>query len=76
MNAERRKQLQKAVDLLSEARGIIEQARDDEREACDSVSDQFPGTERAEKLEESASALDDVVTSFDEIESGIETAME
>ena len=50
MNAQRRKLLEKADGLISDARGLLEEARQDEQEDLDSLEWEFQETGRSEEM--------------------------
>lgn len=72
MNAERRKQLEKAATLLEgikdafeEAKGIIEQCGSDEREYYDNMSDNLKGGEKGQTASEAADNLESAFQTMD-----------
>lgn len=75
MNAERRRQLAEARNLLSKARSVIEDAADGEREYYDSMPEGLQGTERGEKANEVATLLEGFVETLEEIEGELEDAV-
>lgn len=73
MNKDRRKRLQEALDKLADmdltgVTEIVRECADDEREAAESLEENFPGTERAERAETVADELEDVADSLEEID--------
>lgn len=66
MNKQRRKDLQRAEELLREAQAIITQARDEEQEYVDNMPENMQG-EKREKAEGNVSCLDDADQAIDEI---------
>lgn len=72
MNNQRRKELRKAMELLSEARGIIESVRDEEQEAFDNLPEGIQYSDRGEAMEEKISTMEDVISSLVEDENSIE----
>lgn len=72
MNNNRRKELKKAIDLLSEARFIIEQIAEEERDAFDNLPEGLQIVPRFEAMEDFANRLDDVAYSIEEAESEVE----
>ena len=72
MNKARRKKLQKALDLLSEAKGIIEQCRDEEQDAFDNMPEGLQFSERGEQMEEYISLMDEAYDNIEDVESNIE----
>jgi len=76
MNKNDRKELDKALELLAQAKEIIESIRDGEQEKFDNLSDGLQQTENGQKLENAASTLDDAFNSIEEAEGSINEAME
>ena len=90
MNNDRRKRIREAMETLGQIRPLaeslqsaLEEIRDEERESADTIAENFPDGERAEKAEQSADALDtaadsaaEIVAALDEIESNTDTATE
>ena len=76
MNVERRGQISKALALVIEARCLIEQARDDEREYFDNMPESFQEGDRGQQAEAVVDALDDAANGCEDIESHLETACE
>lgn len=71
MNAQRRKQLARAVDLLMEARLIVEQCQEEEEECFYNLSDNLQMTERGQKLEENADTLSEIASDISDQEDNI-----
>lgn len=76
MNAENRKSLQKAIDLLNEAKEIIEQIGEGEQEKFDNLSEGLQQTTRNQRMEEVASNLSDATSNIDDVIYEVERAME
>lgn len=83
MNKQRRKDLDKVLEYLAaanqplaDALNDLEAIRDEEQEAADSVSEQFPGTERADMMQEAASALDEAFAAVEEMATQCDNAIE
>lgn len=60
MNNERRKKIEQALDLLREA-------AEEEREAFENLPDSLRDGERGQKMEEAADALDEAVSSVEDV---------
>lgn len=76
MNNERREQIAKAIELLNEAQGLIESAKDEEQEYFDNMPESFQSGEKGEKAE---GAIGDLESAFDSITdaiSNLETAQD
>lgn len=67
MNKQRRKDLQRAEDLLREAQAIIQQARDEEQEYRDNLPENMQSGERADAIDGNISCLEDADQAIDEI---------
>lgn len=72
MNKARRNELQKALDLLGEAKGIIEQCRDEEQDAFDNLPEGLQSSERGEQMEEYISIMEEACDNLEDVESNIE----
>ena len=73
MNKDRRKLIEKAVGLLSDAKELIEQAAEEEQDYADNMPENLQGSERHENAEQAASELCDCAG---ELESVIDTLHE
>ncbi len=51
MNSSRRKRIAEAAELLEQARGILEECKDEEQEAHDNLPESFQQSERGEEME-------------------------
>lgn len=75
MNAARRKEIERAIDLLYQAKEIIENVRDDEQDAYDNMPESLQYSERGERMSENVDALDnaadydieDIITNLNDI---------
>lgn len=72
MNAARRKELSKAIDLIEQAKEIISAVAEEEREAYDNLPEGLQESEMGEKMNEIADDLeyfdlDEVVDTIQEI---------
>ena len=72
MNAARRKELSKAIDLIEQAKEIISAVAEEEREAYDNLPEGLQESEMGEKMNEIADELeyvdlDEVVDTIQEI---------
>ena len=74
MNTRRRASLLKAVDLLNEAKEIVDTAQEEEQDALDNMPESLEGTERYEKMENAADLLSDVSQNLDDAIEWIEEA--
>lgn len=76
MNKENRKDLEKAVSLIEQAREIVEAIKDGEQEKYDSLTEGLQQSERGQKFEQDASDLDDIFNQLDEAIENINTITE
>ena len=74
MNKADRAELDKAIALIDEARGIIEEIGNGEREKFDNLSEGLQAGERGQRFEEVADSLDEVASNLEEAVSAIEDA--
>ena len=72
MNKVRRKKLQKVVDLIAEARELMDEVREEEEAAYDNLPESLQGGERGQEMEECFSSLEEFVSSLEDIETTIE----
>lgn len=72
MNKVRRKELDRAADMLREAYSIIESCRDDEEDAYDNLPESFQDGERGEEMQEYIDVMDEVMDQIDEAANAIE----
>lgn len=72
MNKTRRKALGKIIDLISEARTLLEDIRDEEQEAFDNMPESLQASERGETMEDAISTMDDIISSLEDAESELE----
>jgi len=76
MNKENRKELEKAISLIEDAKQIIESIKDDEQDKFDNLPEGLQQSERGEKFEENVSVLDDALSQLEEAIDNISTATE
>lgn len=75
MNRARRKELERAVELLQQAQEIVASVRDDEQEAYDNLPESIQYSERGEQMSEYVDTLDnaadydieDIINNLNEI---------
>lgn len=72
MNKARRKELNKALEMLSEARSIIEAMMEEEQESFDNMPESLQSSELGEKIEENASRLEDIISYIEDQENELE----
>jgi chromosome condensin MukBEF complex kleisin-like MukF subunit len=71
MNAAQRKQIERVEALLSEARCILEELRDDLQAAFDEKSERWQESERGEAAQEEIDNLENACASVEEIEGSL-----
>ena len=74
MNAARRKELSKAIDLIEQAKEIISAVAEEEREAYDNLPEGLQESEMGETMKEIADELEYV--DFDEVVDTIQEIIE
>lgn len=84
MNAARRKEIQKAADLISEAYAkaqealeVLQNAKDDEQEYFDNMPEVLQASEKGQRAEEAVSCMEEAIemlSQFEELD--LSTAME
>lgn len=75
MNKADRAELQKAINLIEEAKAIVESIGEQEQEKFDNLTEGLQASERGQKFEESASTLADIVSNLDDAISSIDDSM-
>lgn len=60
MNAQRRKEIAKAIALIEDAIAILDSVAEEEREAYDNLPESLQYSERGERMEECADAIENV----------------
>lgn len=73
MNKARRKEIDKAIDLLLEARVILEQVQSDEEDAFDNMPEGIQMSERGEAMEENIGILDEITGTIGDVENALAT---
>lgn len=76
MNKENRSELNKAIDLINEAKAIIESVKDGEQDKFDNLSEGLQQTENGQKFEEIVSVLDDALNELESACDNINQAAE
>lgn len=69
MNNKRRKQIDKAIDMLTTASNFIESIRSDEEEYMDNMPENLKGSSRYSDAEDACNCLEDAIS---DIESAID----
>lgn len=68
MNAQRRKMIQKALGLVSEARSILEEAIEEEQEAFDNMPESLQYSDRGATMEENIGNIEDAINDLEGVE--------
>ncbi len=74
MNASRRKELDRAIGLLEEAKSIIETVKSDEEDAFGNMPQSFQDGEKGELMQAGIDALGEFEGNIDSAVENIETA--
>lgn len=76
MNKARRKELEKAIELLNQAKEIVENCQVEEQECYDNLNEGLQATEKGQQYETNADNLQCAVDEFDTLIEYIEEAMQ
>lgn len=76
MNRDRRKRLGKLLDKLIDLKTELAEICDEEQEAYDCMPESLQESEKGMKVDEGICSLQEAVSSFDEIEINIQSAIE
>lgn len=74
MNAQRRKEIQAVLNELADLRSRVDTLHNEEQEAFDNMPEGLQASDRGQASEAAASALDDALSAFDEIETSLNEA--
>lgn len=72
MNKVRRAQLAKAIELLADARLIIDEVMEEEQEAFDNMPEGIQSSFRGEQMEEFIYMMEEAIDNLEEMESTIQ----
>lgn len=72
MNKMRRIEISRAVELIDQAKGILESCRDEERDYFDNMPESFQDGEKGSVAQQAIDTLDESASSLEEITSNIE----
>lgn len=75
MNKENRKELEKAIALIEDAKEIVEYIKDEEQDKFDNLSEGLQQSEKGQMFEENVSALDDASSQLEEAIDNISTSL-
>ena len=76
MNKSRRKELEKAIELLEQASDIIDSAKVDEEDAYDSLPAGIQDSERGETMQEAISSLEDALDNLESVTDAVQAAID
>lgn len=76
MNKQRRAQLQKVVEMIADARALLEEIRDDEQDAFDNLPESFQESERGEQMEEYIYNMEEAIDALEEDENTLTEIIE
>ena len=65
MNKIRRKEIARAIELMEQAREILESVMDEEQEAFDNLPESIQGSERGEAMEECIYTIEEAIEALD-----------
>ena len=72
MNRPRRKELNRALELIAEARAIVEAMQEEEQERFDNMPEGLQVSALGEKIEENAGRLEEIAGYLEEQENELE----
>lgn len=72
MNKPRRKELNKALAMIAEARAIIEAMQEEEQESFDNMPEGLQASELGERIEENAERLEEIAGYLEDQENELE----
>ncbi len=76
MNAARRKQLDRALALLGQAKEIVSDVASEEQDAFDNLPEGIQDADKGQNMQQAADDLFLVESSFEELAEGIQAAQE
>ena len=71
MNKHRRREIERALSLVAEAKAILETCRDGEQDYFDNMPESFQSGEKGEAAEAAVALMDEAVSALDEIEANL-----
>lgn len=72
MNKARRKEIAKAIEMLEEAKGIIENCKYDEEDAYDNLPESFQDGDKGEEMQEFIDIMDEAVDNIGDVTDSLE----
>lgn len=76
MNKQRRKELERIADLLSECMSGLESVKEEEQEAYDNLPESLQYSEKGEQMQEYADDIDYAISDLDQVISSINEIIE
>lgn len=76
MNKQRRKEIAKALDTLADALAILQQVKEDEETAFESLPESLQASEKGELMETAISNLDEGISVIEDAIESLTLAME
>lgn len=67
MNKDRRKRINQAVEMLDQARNILEECMDEEEEYRDNMPENLQGSEKYEVADSNVDCLESAVTGLEDV---------
>jgi hypothetical protein len=69
MNKQRRNRIAEALELISQARGILEEVKDEEQESYENLPESLQYGERGEQMQENVDSLEKFIGYLEETDS-------
>ena len=69
MNKQRRNRIAEALELISQARGILEEVKDEEQESYENLPESLQYGERGEQMQENVDSLEEFIGYLEETDS-------
>ena len=76
MNKQRRALLQKVVEMMGDARSLLEEIRDDEQDAFSNLPESIQESERGEQMEEYVYAMEELIDNLEDGENNLTEIIE
>ena len=75
MNKQRRSSIKRAIELLDNVRGIIQDAQDEEQEAFNNMPESLQESERCSAMEDAIDSMEDAIDSIEEAKEYLDKAI-
>lgn len=76
MNNVRRANIRKVIELLDDARVLLDEIKEEEEEYRDNMPENLTGSERYEKADEAVCTMEEIVDGLEEYVSSLEEVIE